>query len=331
MRRITVALAGLGTVGSGVIHLLQDQADLIARRADVAFDIIAVAARDPKKQRSFNIPQALWFADARDLVDTQADIIVELIGGADGIAFDLARKTLLSGKPLVTANKAMLAKHGSDLAMWSRKGNVQIFCEASVAGGLPVIKVLREGLSANSVTHVRGILNGTCNYILTTMMREQRQFDDVLAEAQAKGYAEADPSFDIDGWDTAHKLSLLTAFAFDTVPQLSGIGVKGIRHLTLSDLNDAKQKGGVIKLIAQSAKDPHGNITQIVEPLFLDSASPLAQIDGVLNAVEINTSHAGPIFIQGRGAGAQATASAVVADLIDFAMGRGVPFLKGRP
>ncbi len=325
MKTLKVAIAGLGTVGSGVVNLLQSQGDFLQTRTRTKFEIVAVSARDISKPRMFSLPNAVWCDDPLDLVETDADVIVELIGGAGGVAYDLMEKTLVHKKTLVTANKSMLAMHGGKISQLSVHHNTPVYCEASVAGGLPVIKLLREGLSANKIVSVRGILNGTCNYILTLMHQQKREFLDVLQEAQEKGFAEADPSLDVDGGDAGHKLAILSAFAFHTLPNFDEKNISGIRAITLKDIDQALQKNGSLKLIGHAFCDQDNNIQQSVRVEFIDRADPFYNVNDVFNAVEIHASHAGKIFLQGKGAGSEITASAVVADLIDIAMGRYFP------
>ncbi len=314
-----VAIVGLGTVGTGVIRLLDANRELIARRAGRPIEIRAVSARERSKDRGFDLDRFLWVDDMRDLAHRDdIDVVVELIGGSDGPALALARAALGAGKPLVTANKAMLAHHGLALAELAEQAGIPLKYEAAVAGGIPVIKGLREGAAANEISRVCGILNGTCNYILTTMEREGRGFDDVLKEAQQLGYAEADPSFDIDGIDAAHKLSILASLAFGTQIDFGAVDVDGIRHVSAADINEAGALGYRVRLIGL-AENGEGGLFQRVHPTLVPLAHPLAHVEGSLNAVMAEGNFVGSLFFQGAGAGEGPTASAVVADLIDIA------------
>ncbi len=301
-RPLRVAIAGLGTVGGGVIRLLQQNGDLLAARGGRRLVLAAVSARDRGRDRGIDVTAARWFDDAAAMAaDPDVDIVVELIGGAGGAALSVVETAIEHGKPVVTANKALMARHGTALALRAEARGVSLSFEAAVAGGIPVIKTLREGLAANSFTRIYGILNGTCNYILTTMRESGRDFADVLAEAQNLGYAEADPGFDIDGVDAAHKLAILSSVAFGSAVDFDGIHVEGIRHISALDIEFAADLGYRIKLL------------------------PIAHVDGVFNAVVAEGDFAGRVLLQGRGAGAGPTASAVVADLLDIAAGRRTP------
>ncbi|UZW55205.1 homoserine dehydrogenase [Sphingobium sp. JS3065] len=321
---LRVALVGLGTVGGGVIRLLQTNADLIARRAGCPIQIVAISARDRNKDRGVDLSPYEWVDDMTTLaMRDDIDVVVELIGGADGPALTLARQCLTVGKPFVTANKAMLAHHGLDLAGLAEKAGVALKYEAAVAGGIPVIKGMREGAAANEISRVYGILNGTCNYILTTMEKAQesgnpRGFDDVLKEAQELGYAEADPSFDIDGVDAAHKLTILASLAFGTELDFDSVATTGIRHVIAADIAEAAALGYRIRLVGMAENGPDG-LFQRVHPMLVPLNHPLAHVDGSLNAVVAEGNFVGRLFFQGRGAGDGPTASAVVADLIDVA------------
>jgi len=321
---LRVALVGLGTVGGGVIRLLQTNADLIARRAGCPIQIVAISARDRNKDRGVDLSPYEWVDDMTTLaVRDDIDVVVELIGGADGPALTLARQCLTVGKPFVTANKAMLAHHGLDLAGLAEKAGVALKYEAAVAGGIPVIKGMREGAAANEISRVYGILNGTCNYILTTMEKAQesgnpRGFDEVLKEAQELGYAEADPSFDIDGVDAAHKLTILASLAFGTELDFDAVATTGIRHVIAADIAEAAALGYRIRLVGMAENGPEG-LFQRVHPMLVPLDHPLAHVDGSLNAVVAEGNFVGRLFFQGRGAGDGPTASAVVADLIDVA------------
>ena len=327
---LRIGVAGVGTVGTGTLRLLEAHADRIAERAGRRLVVTAVSARDRRRDRGIDLSRVRWYQDAAALAaDPEVDVVVELIGGSEGVAKTLVEAAIAAGKPVVTANKALLAIHGAALARAAEAAGVPIAFEAAVAGGIPIIKGLREGLAGNTLDRVYGILNGTCNYILTTMRREQREFGEVLAEAQRLGYAEADPSFDVDGIDTAHKLAVLTATAFGTEVDFPGVHVEGIRHVSALDIAYADELGFRIKLLGIARRTEHG-IEQRVHPCMVPVATPIANVEGVFNAVVAEGDFVGRVVMEGRGAGAGPTASAVVADLIDVARRRVVPTF-GRP
>jgi homoserine dehydrogenase len=322
---LRIGVAGLGTVGMGVVALLREHADLIAQRAGRPIVISAVSARDPDKDRGADLSGLRWFADAVALAaDPEVDIVLELIGGSDGIAKAVVERALAAAKPVVSANKALLAHHGTDLARQAEAAGVALGYEAAVAGGIPVIKALREGLAANRISRVYGILNGTCNYILSAMRDSGREFAEVLAEAQELGYAEADPGFDVDGIDTAHKLAILTGLTFGCEVNIEGVYVEGIRRISALDIGYAEELGYRIKLLGLS-RVIDGGVEQRVHPCMVHADAPIASIEGVFNAVVAEGDFVGSIMTEGRGAGAGPTASAVVADLIDIARGTRLP------
>ena len=316
-----IALAGLGNVGAAVLRLLRGNADLLASRAGQTITVAAVSARDKSKIRACDLSGIEWVDNTLELAARKdVDVVVEAIGGASGVARDLAAAALANGKHVVTANKALIAAHGVELAVAAEQAGVRLSFEASVCGAVPVMKTLREGLAANRVSSLRGILNGTCNYILTRMEQGGIDFATALVEAQQRGYAEADPSDDIDGVDTANKLAILTAVAFGRAPDLSAIFVEGIRTITQADLKDAASRGGRIKLLGIAERTESG-IVQRVQPVFVPLSEQLANVGGVMNALEITGDFAGKTLIQGQGAG-DPTASAIVADLVDIARGK---------
>jgi homoserine dehydrogenase len=319
-----IAIAGLGTVGQGVVDIIQKNADLIEARTGQAIELVAVSSRDKDKKRSVDVSAYKWVSDTMDIaVLSDVDCVVELIGGEDGIAYDLVRRALDNGKHVVTANKAMVARHGLQLARNAEFKNVTLKFESAVAGGMPVIKTLMQGLSANNIQSVFGILNGTCNYILSEMGLSGRSFDDVLQEAQDKGYAEADPSFDVDGIDTAHKLCILSAMAFGVKPDLDNVlaSTSGIRGVSALDLKIAQELGYKIKLLGSAHINDDGQIAQMVTPCMVDKDAQLASVDGSFNAVFLEGDFVDQVVNVGRGAGAGPTASAVVADIIDIMRG----------
>jgi homoserine dehydrogenase len=315
---LRLGIAGLGTVGAGVLRLLRDNADMIAARAGQEIVVTAVSARDRSRDRGVPLDGIAWFDDPLALAAADVDVVVELIGGSEGPAKALAEAALAAGKSFVTANKALLAVHGAALGQIAEAGGLALGFEAAVAGGIPVIKSLREGLSANRITRVSGILNGTCNYILTVMREEKRDFDDVLADAQALGYAEADPSFDIDGVDAAHKLAILAGLAFGGPVDFAAVHVEGIRRISALDIAFAEELGYRIKLLGIARRSENG-VELRVHPAMVPGQNLLAGVEGVFNAVLIEGDAVGQVFLQGRGAGAGPTASAVVADLVDIA------------
>lgn len=324
-RPLSVAVAGLGTVGGGVLKLLRANADIVTARAGRPIAVTAVSARDRSRDRGFPTTGLRWYEDPVALAaDPGVDVVVEVIGGSDGPARALAEATIAAGKPLVTANKALLAVHGAELAAVAEAKGVALAFEAAVAGGIPAIKAVREGLAANQISRVTGILNGTCNYILTQMRERGREFAEVLADAQKLGYAEADPSFDVDGIDAAHKLAILAALSFGRPVAFDDVYIEGIRRVSALDIAFANELGYRIKLLGIARRTDAGIETR-VHPCMVPIAAPIARVDGVFNAVVAEGDFVGRVMLEGRGAGEGPTASAVVADLIDIARGRHTP------
>jgi homoserine dehydrogenase len=324
-RPLKIAVAGLGTVGAGLLRLLSDNGGLVERRCGRPVVVSAVSARDHGRDRGVDTGAAQWFDDAVAMArEADADVVVELIGGSDGIARSVCETAIAAGRHVVTANKALLAHHGTALAVAAEAANVTIGYEAAVAGGIPVVKALREGLAGNRVGSLYGILNGTCNYILTQMRETGREFDDVLAEAQRLGYAEADPGFDVDGIDAAHKLSILTSVAFGCEVNFAEVHVEGIRHVSAQDIRFADELGYRIKLLAIARLTGYG-LEQRVHPCMVALDSPIAHVDGVFNAIVAQGDFVGSTVYEGRGAGAGPTASAVAADIVDIARGTRIP------
>ena len=320
-----LGVAGLGTVGAGVIKLLADNGALLGERAGRKIVVTAVSARHRDKNRGVSLDGLRWHDDPMALAaDPEVDAVVELIGGSDGVALDLTRAALAAGKPVITANKALLAHHGADLARLAEAHQTTIGYEAAVAGGIPIVKALREGLVGNRLLRVYGILNGTCNYILTSMRETGRDFQEVLAEAQALGYAEADPTFDIDGVDAAHKLALLASLAFGSMPNFDAVHIEGIRHISADDIAFASEMGYRIKLLGVARKTDYG-LEQRVHPAMVKTGTPISQIEGVFNAVVADGDQVDTTLHSGRGAGDGPTASAVVADIADLARGAAPP------
>ena len=322
-----IAIAGLGTVGTGVVKALSTRGEDLSRRAGRELKIVAVSARDKNKARGITVTG--WTDDPLSLASGDADVVVELIGGDEGIARQLVETALANGKHVVTANKALLAKHGLALAKLAEDKGVTLKFEAAAAGGIPIVKVLREDLIAHGVDAVKGILNGTCNYILTEMEASGRAFAEVLKEAQEKGYAEADPTLDVGGGDTAHKLALLSALAFGTAPDLGSVAVEGIEHITPDDIAFASEFGFRIKLLGVARK-VGGKIDQKVHPAMVRVRSALANVSGAANGVLVDAGEAGSFFFSGRGAGEAPTASAVIADIVEAASGAPSPVF-GQP
>ncbi len=322
---LKIGIAGLGTVGAGVVKLLAEHNRLLALRGGRSLKLVAVSARSKAKKRDIDLSRARWERDPLALATaSDVDVVIELIGGSGGVARRLVQTALRNGKHVITANKALLAHHGAELAALAEKKGCILAFEAAVAGGIPIIKALREGLVGNRVRRLYGILNGTCNYILTTMRETGRDFGTVLAEAQAAGYAEADPTFDVDGIDAAHKLAVLTGAAFGAKVNFAGIHVEGIRRVTAMDIQFAEELGYRIKLLGLARETRHG-IEQRVHPCMVSLDAPIAHIEGVFNAVVVEGDFVGTTMFQGRGAGQGPTASAVVADLVDVARGRTMP------
>ncbi|WP_420348518.1 homoserine dehydrogenase [Pelagibius sp.] len=331
---LRIAVAGLGTVGAGTLQLLERNASAIAARSGRGVRVAAVCARDRSRDRGIDLSAQQWFDDPVVMArEAEVDVVVELIGGAEGVARETVEAALSAGRSVVTANKALLAHHGTALARLAEDKGCTIAYEAAVAGGIPIIKGLREGLAGNRISRVYGILNGTCNYILTQMSAAGGQggnvgaaqdFDEVLADAQRLGYAEADPSFDVDGVDTAHKLAILTALAFGCEVDFDAVYVEGIRNVSALDVAYAEELGYCIKLLGV-AQQVNGEVEQRVHPCMVRKGRPIASVDGVFNAVVADGDFVDTTMYEGRGAGAGPTASAVVADLIDLARGTAPP------
>ncbi|UMY20174.1 homoserine dehydrogenase [Methylobacterium organophilum] len=327
---LRLGIAGLGTVGASVVQMIARRADALEAAIGAPIRVTAVSARDRHRDRGVDLSGLTWFDDPVALATaSEVDCVVELIGGADGAAKAVVEAAIGTGKHVVTANKALLARHGAALARAAEARGVALAYEASVAGGIPVIKALREGLAGNAVSRVYGILNGTCNYILSRMEAEGLTFEACLKDAQALGYAEADPTFDVEGFDTAHKLSILTSLAFGVEIDAEGVSVEGISAIQPLDLAMADELGYRIKLLGVAQLTEAG-IEQRVHPTMVPKASAIAQVMGVTNAVTIDADAVGELTLIGPGAGGNATASAVVADIADVASGLNRPVF-GRP
>ena len=319
---LRVGIAGLGTVGASVVRVLADKAAELTRQCGRPIVVAAVSARDRARDRGVDLSGAAWFDDPMELAKSNSiDVFVELIGGEEGAARACVEAALQAGRHVVTANKALLARHGLEMAAIAEKNGVLLNYEAAVAGGIPVIKTMREALAGNTVSRVFGILNGTCNYILTRMEAEGLSFEECLKDAQRLGYAEADPTFDIEGHDTAHKLAILTSLAFGSRIAPDDIYLEGISNITQADIRAASELGYRIKLLGVAQRTEEG-IEQRVHPTMVPTASVIAQVNGVTNAVAIETDIVGELLLSGLGAGGNATASAVVGDIADIAKSR---------
>ncbi|EEX87664.1 MULTISPECIES: homoserine dehydrogenase [Brucella] len=319
---LRIGVAGLGTVGASVLRILRDKSEMLTRQCGKPVTVTAVSARDRNRDRGIDLSGIAWFDDPVELAKSaEIDLFIELIGGEDGPAKASVEAALRAGRHVVTANKALLARHGVALARIAEEKGVLLNFEAAVAGGIPVIKAMRESLTGNTVSRVYGIMNGTCNYILTRMWEEGISFESCLKDAQRLGYAEADPTFDIEGNDTAHKLALLTSLAFGTQIAADDIYLEGISNISLADIRTADELGYRIKLLGVAQKTDTG-IEQRVHPTMVPTSSVIAQVHGVTNAVAIETDLLGELLLSGPGAGGNATASAVIGDVADIAKSR---------
>ncbi|MCI4661696.1 MAG: homoserine dehydrogenase [Neomegalonema sp.] len=320
-----IGIAGLGTVGAGVVKIMQRHSDLLAHRAGRRLELVAVAARSRTRDRGVDLSAYDWEDDPVALAKREdIDLYIEVIGGSDGPAKASTTAALKRGAHVVTANKAMLALHGAMLAQLAEEHGASLRFEAGVAGGIPIIKALGDGLAANEVTRVFGVLNGTCNYILTKMARTGRDYSDILEEAKDLGYAEADPTADVGGVDAAHKLALLASLAFGTKTNFDAIAIEGIERITLPDIQFAADLGYQVKLIGSARMTPSG-LEQRVAPCLIPNHSAIAALDGVTNAVVCEGDFVGQVVATGPGAGEGPTASAIVADIIDIARGGNRP------
>jgi homoserine dehydrogenase len=318
---LRLGIVGLGNVGVGVLDIIRQHGPMLATRAGMPVTVTAISARSKTKDRGHDLSSMAWYDDAVALAKSKdIDVFIELIGGDSDPAKAAVEAAIAAGKHVVTANKALLAHHGASLALAAEAKGVALNFEAAVAGGIPIIKTLREGLAGNAVRKVFGIMNGTCNYILTKMGTEGRSFADILKEAQDLGYAEADPTFDVGGFDTAHKLAILTSLAFGTKVNLDAIQIEGIEAITLDDIKNASELGYKIKLLGVAVNSETG-VEQRVHPTLVPKGSPVSDTDGVYNAVVVKGDFVGDLMLEGRGAGSHPTASAVIADIVDIARG----------
>jgi len=333
MKSLKIGIAGLGNVGEEVAYQIINGFKVQKNLLDI--EIIAVSAKSKDKKRKVDISNIDFYDDPLEMASNpKLDLIIELIGGDEGVAKDLCFASLENKKGLITANKALIAKYGKDLATLAEKNNLFFSFEASVAGGIPILKIIREGLIVNEIHKLTGILNGTANYILSQMEIEEKGFDEVLQDAQKKGYAEADPSFDIDGIDAAHKTIILSGLAYGKMPSLSDLSIKGIRNITLNDITYCNELGYKIKLLGNSEivsnTDGDEELFCSVEPWLIPKDYGLSSVSNVTNAVQVKSSLAGTVMVTGPGAGGEPTASAVLADIFDFA-NKGKIYSFGRP
>ena len=326
-RTINIAIAGLGTVGAETYRIITEESDFLKARSSANFNVVAVSAKSKDKKRDVDLTGVEWIADCRDIADIDnIDVVIELVGGSEGVAKELVEKAITNGKSVITANKALVATHGNNIGELVAKHDVMFGYEAAVAGGIPIIKTIREGLASNRIGKIYGILNGTCNYILSVMRETGQEFEDILADAQRLGYAEADPSLDVDGVDAAHKLAILSAIAFQTPINFSGVYVEGIRLISPIDIDFATELGYRIKLLGIGELLGDG-LQQRVRPCLVSVNVPIAQVEDVFNAVAAEAEGLGTSLSYGRGAGAGPTSSAVLSDLLDFANNRRTSFL----
>ena len=322
---LRLGIAGLGTVGIGVVKIIRKQAALLEARSGRPVEISAVSARTKDKDRGVSLSSYAWEDDPVALATRDdVDVFVELMGGSDGPAKAATEAALAAGKDVVTANKAMLALHGQALADAAEAKELVIRFEAAVAGGIPVIKALTEGLAGNEITRVMGVMNGTCNYILTRMEAAGLGYNALFEEADKLGFLEADPNLDVGGIDAAHKLALLSSIAFGTKVDFDGIEIEGIQHVTLDDITQAADMGYKIKLLGVAQKTGRG-LEQRMQPCLVPVTSPLGQLDGGTNMVILEGDSVGQIVLRGAGAGEGPTASAVMSDIIDIARGVRLP------
>ncbi|MCE5341927.1 MAG: homoserine dehydrogenase [Planctomycetaceae bacterium] len=320
-KTIKIGLIGFGTVGSGVAKILLEDSDYIKARTGIKLELAKIVDVDTTKERPVKLPAGILTSDINSILnDKEIQIAIELVGGTK-IAKDIQLKMLAAGKDVITANKALLAEHGSELYTAAHKADKCIAFEASCAGGIPIISAIRTGLAANRIKAIYGIVNGTCNYILTNMTNKNETFRAALKQAQEKGYAEADPTLDISGGDSAHKLAILSSISFGSEILPEDIFVEGIENVDIADIRYGKEMGYTLKLLAIGQRTPEGKISLRVHPSFISSESALARVDGPFNAVSIFGHAVGQTMFYGRGAGMMPTASAIVADIIEVAMG----------
>ncbi len=328
MNQIKIGIVGLGSVGQGVLQILEENLDSIESKINTKIKITGITAKNKNKKRDIKIDNYPWFDNPIELsLNPEVDVLIELVGGEDGIALKVVETALKEKKHVITANKALIAKHGNHLINLAEKNNVKILFEAAVAGAIPIIKTLKESTASNSISAIYGILNGTCNYILTSMERDGVNFNTALKSAQDLGFAESDPTFDIEGYDTAHKLAILSSIAYSKEINFMDIDVQGITKIELDDILAAKDYGYKIKLLGVSKKQNNGEVIQVVRPTLLPMDSNLAMVDMEKNAIFIRGNFFSEIMLVGPGAGRLPTASSVMSDLFDLANETNYPAL----
>jgi homoserine dehydrogenase len=321
---VKIGLVGFGTVGAGVVKILLEQADSIAAKTGIRMELACVVDNDISTERPIQLPDGLLTDDLNKLLDNESiQIGLELVGGT-GAAHQIQIQLMESGKDVVTANKALLAEHGNELYETAHKNNRCIAFEGACAGGVPIISGLRTGLAGNDIISMYGIVNGTCNYILTNMTNQNKDFSEALAQAQSLGYAEADPTLDVNGMDSAHKLAILASIAFGYEIKLEDIFVEGIEFISKDDICYGGEMGYVLKLLAIGQKDNDDKVSLRVHPSFISAEHPIARVEGPFNAISLFGNAVGQVMFYGRGAGMMPTAGAVVADIIDVAMGNSI-------
>ena len=318
MRNINICIAGLGTVGSNVILSLNENNDYINSKANLSFNILGVSAKNKFKKRICDIKNFTWCENPLDLLNIKdCNVLIELIGEEKGLSFDLVKQALEKKIHVVTANKALLAMNGSELFKIAEHNNVLLLYEAAVAGGIPIIKSIKNSIYLDKINKISGILNGTTNFILTEMEKFNLDFQEVLKRAQSNGYAEADPTNDIEGIDSAHKLTLLSTLCFGSEINFKNNKFSGIGNIHIEDIHNAKKLGCRIKLISES-QIIEGKIFNVTEPRLIKIENPLANVDGVINAINVETEHLQSLFYEGEGAGGKATASSIISDLFEI-------------
>lgn len=319
MNKINVCIAGLGNVGSHLVKSIQENAKFISTKAGIEINILGVSAKDISKKRICDIASYQWFQDPNDLINVKdCNVIIELIGEECGVSFDLIKKALQNKIHVVTANKALLAKNGMELFKLAEDNNVLLLYEAAVAGGIPIIKMLKNNIFLNKIKKISGILNGTTNYILTEMYEKNLDFDEILSIAKSKGYtSESEAQLDIGGLDSAHKLTLLSSLSFGSEINFANNYTHGISNIKIDDINNADKLGYRIKLISE-ALIIDNKIYSVTEPKLINKNNPLSNVNGVLNAINIETDQLKSLFLEGEGAGGKATASSVISDLYEI-------------
>ena len=319
-QKIHICVAGLGTIGSNLIDILDKDHQLIYKKTNIDFNILGISAKNKSKKRIFDINKYQWLDDPFELVNNnKCDIFIELIGEEKGLSFDLVKKALENNIHVITANKAMLSKNGNELFKIAEKNNVLLLFEAAIAGGIPIVKVIKQSIFLNKIKKISGILNGTTNFILSEMKNKKLNFEEVLKKAQQNGYAEINPINDIDGIDSAHKLSLLSTLCFGSKINFDNVTYEGISKIDIEDIKNAEKLGCKIKLISES-EIVDNKIMSVVEPKLIIKETQLANIDGVLNAVKIESEHLQPLILKGEGAGGQATSSSIISDLYEISL-----------